>query len=29
MDDRCLMRSSGGDGCQRGDEVRELAVYVY
>ena len=28
MDDGCLTRSGGGDGCQRGDEVRELVVYV-
>jgi len=28
MDDRWLMRSGGGDACPRGDEVRELAVYV-
>jgi len=28
MDDGCLMRSGGRDGCERGDEGRELAVYV-
>jgi len=28
IDDRCLIMNGGGDACRRGDEVRELAVYV-